>query len=71
MVRTVTPLLLSSLILGLGFELTELNDRSSAPLPSPGGEEQLYAQSDRGDDGGPYRGSSGRRVLRQTQSLES
>lgn len=71
MVRTVTPVVLSSLVLGLTVELTEFNSHSQADRHSPTDAEQLYAQSDRGDDGGPYRGSSERRVVRQTPPLDS
>lgn len=71
MVRTVTPFLLASLILGSIVELTGLSIRSQAHVSSPAGAEQLHAQAERGDDGSPYRGSSGRRVLRQTQTLDS
>lgn len=71
MVRRVTPLLLSSLILGSTVELTELNSDSHA-TPRPSGDaDQLYAQSDSSDEGGPYRGSSGRRGLRQNHTLDS
>ncbi|HIK33670.1 MAG TPA: hypothetical protein IGS17_17350 [Oscillatoriales cyanobacterium M59_W2019_021] len=69
MVRTVTPFLFSSLVLGSIVGLTEFSMRPQANLPA--GAEQLHAQADRGDDGSPYRGSSGRRVLRQTQTLDS
>jgi hypothetical protein len=71
MVRTVTPFLLSSLIFGSIVELTGFNSHLRTAFHPPMGGEQLYAQADRGDDGGPYRGSSGRRVLRQTQTLDS
>jgi hypothetical protein len=71
MVRTVTPFLLSSLALGLTVELTEFNANSHATLHPQTDADQLYAQADRGDDGGPYRGSSERRVLRPTQPLDS
>lgn len=69
MVRTVTPFLLASLVLGSIVELTGFSMRPQANLPT--GAAQLHAQADRGDDGSPYRGSSGRRVLRQTQTLDS
>lgn len=71
MVRRVTPLLLSSLILGSTVELTGLNSDSHATPRQSGDADQLYAQADRGDDGSPVPGSSDRRVLRQTQSLDS
>jgi hypothetical protein len=63
MVRTVTPFLLSSLLLGLTSELTESQSHSQATLRPTSGVEQLHAQADRGEDGGPYRGSGERRVM--------
>lgn len=71
MVRTVTPFLLSSLVLGSTAELTGFNCDSHATLHPPTGAEQLFAQADRGDDGSPLPGTSDRRVLRQTQPLDS
>lgn len=70
MVRTVTPVVLSSLVLGLTVELTGFNSNSQMTEHSPTSADGVYAQADRGDDGGPYRGSSERRVLQQTPPLD-
>ncbi|MGB3237823.1 MAG: hypothetical protein WBB29_05985 [Geitlerinemataceae cyanobacterium] len=71
MVRRVTPLLLSSLILGSTAELTGLNSDSHTTPQQAEDADRLYAQSDNSDEGGPLRGSSGRRILRQNHTLDS
>ncbi len=52
MVRRVTPLLLSSLILGSTAELTGLNSDSHTTPQQSEDADRLYAQSDNSDEGG-------------------